>query len=236
MSKAPHTVFFSWQIDTPNNSGRSLIERALQKAILRVGQGTDFEEAIRDDLVIDRDTKGVPGSPPIVETILQKIDQASIFVPDLTFVGKRDDGRPTPNPNVLIEYGWALKSLGHSRIVPIMNSAFGKPTSESMPFDMRHLRNPILFDCPTDIGQEERTKVREMLANKLERSIRNVFRSKEFKRDHLPFFGWWIYALKAMSDGQIVDVVGVFRVTEGVTQAKIVGGEAFYVVDGNISP
>ena len=26
------------------------------------------------------------------------------------------------NPNVLIEYGWALNALGHSRILPVMNT------------------------------------------------------------------------------------------------------------------
>jgi Molybdopterin-binding domain of aldehyde dehydrogenase len=50
-----------------------------------------------------------------VETIFRKIDKAAAFVPDLTLVSERRDGRPTPNPNVLIEYGWALKSLGHGR-------------------------------------------------------------------------------------------------------------------------
>jgi hypothetical protein len=68
-------------------------------------------------------------------------------VPDLTFIGKRPDGRPTPNPNVLLEYGWALKSLTHARIVPVMNAAYGEPIGNAMPFDMRHLRNPITYRC-----------------------------------------------------------------------------------------
>jgi hypothetical protein len=38
-------------------------------------------------------------------------------------VGKHLDGEPIPNPNVLIEYGWALKSLGYKRIVAVMNEA-----------------------------------------------------------------------------------------------------------------
>ncbi len=142
----PTTIFFSWQIDRPTKEGRNLVERALERAISRIGEDTEIEEAVRE-LVVDRDTKGVPGSPPIVDTIFRKIDQAAVFVPDLTFVGARPDGRPTPNPNVLIEYGWALKSLGYSRILPVMNTAFGKPTPDAMPFDMRHLRNPILYDC-----------------------------------------------------------------------------------------
>ena len=31
-----------------------------------------------------------------------------------------------------------------------MNTAFGEPTSDAMPLDMRHLRNPIQYNCPTE--------------------------------------------------------------------------------------
>ena len=89
----PHKVFFSWQADRPTKEGRNLVERELERAIGRIGGDTTVEEAIRD-LEIDRDTKGIPGSPPIVETIFRKIDAASVFVPDLTFIGTRPDGRP----------------------------------------------------------------------------------------------------------------------------------------------
>src|SRR4051794_26567008 len=116
------TIFFSWQADRSTKEGRNLVERALEAAVGRIGQDAAIEEAIRE-LAVDRDTKGVPGSPPIVETIFKKIDGAAVFVPDLTFVGLRNDGRPSPNPNVLIEYGWALKALGHARILPVMNIA-----------------------------------------------------------------------------------------------------------------
>jgi hypothetical protein len=95
----PHTVFFSWQVDTETPGGRNFIERALERASSQIGQDTTVEEAVRD-LAVDRDTKGVAGSPPIVDTIFRKIDQAAVFVPDLTFIGRRPDGRPTPNPNV----------------------------------------------------------------------------------------------------------------------------------------
>jgi len=121
------TVFYSWQADTSTLVGRNLIERALEKALGELNKGDEVEEAQREELAVDRDTMGVAGSPPIVQTIFDKIDRAAVFVPDLTFVGKRLDDRPTPNPNVLIEYGWALKSLTHSRIVPVMNVAFGAP-------------------------------------------------------------------------------------------------------------
>jgi hypothetical protein len=176
----PHTIFFSWQVDTETRGGRNLIDTALERAASRIGTDTEIEEAMRD-VAIDRDTKGVAGSPPIVDTIFKKIDAAAVFVPDLTFIAKRPDGRPTPNPNVLIEYGWALKSLGHGRMVPVMNSAYGEPAAEAMPFDMRHLRNPITYNCPADLADAERRQVREQLSKQLESAIRAVLESEEFK-------------------------------------------------------
>ena len=176
----PNTIFFSWQADTPTREGRNLVERSLERAVSRIGQDTDLEEAIRD-LAVDKDTQGVAGSPPIVETIFQKIDEAAVFVPDLTFVSTRLDGRPSPNPNVLVEYGWALKSLGHSRIVPVMNTAFGEPAAETMPFDMAHLRRPIPYNCPAEATEDTRRKQRELLASALESAIRLVLESEDFK-------------------------------------------------------
>jgi hypothetical protein len=176
-----NTVFFSWQADRPISEGRTFLERALERAVGQIGADTTIEEAARE-LELDSDTKGVPGSPPIVETIFRKIDQAAVFVPDLTFIGIRPDGRPTPNPNVLIEYGWALKALGHGQIVPVMNTAFGEPTLDAMPFDMRHLRNPIQYCCPTGASEETRKHARDGLAKALEHHIRNVLVSDEFKQ------------------------------------------------------
>jgi hypothetical protein len=180
----PLTIFFSWQADAPPREGGNLIERALERAIGRIADDLTIEEAVRE-LEVDRDTKGVPGSPPIMDTIFRKIDNAAVFVPDITFVGTRLDGRPIPNPNVLIEYGWALKSVTHFRIVPVMNTAFGKPTRDAMPFDLGSFRNPITYECAATFDEEDRKRARDSLSKKLESAIRDVVRSEEFK-DRLP--------------------------------------------------
>jgi len=122
-------------------------------------------------LQLDKDTQGVPGTPPIVETIFDKISVASIFVPDLTFIAKSESNRLIPNPNVLIEYGWALKELGHSRMVPVMNTAFGEPSSDNMPFDMRHLRNPITYHLDGETSAEEKKAIKADLIKSLRGAI-----------------------------------------------------------------
>jgi len=170
------TVFFSWQMDRPDGGERALIERALTDALKRIAADATVEAAVRE-IEVDRDTKGVPGTPPIVDTILAKIDRAAIFVLDLTFVAIRADGRPAPNPNVLIEYGWALKSMGHSRMMPVMNIAYGEPTADAMPFDMRHLRNPIKFSQRPGANAEVKRTERDKLSRELEAAIRTTIQS-----------------------------------------------------------
>lgn len=175
-----HKIFFSWQADRPNNTGRNFIENALYKAIRILKTDLDVDEAVREGLEVDHDTKGVPGSPPIVDTIFGKIDSAAVFLADVTFVAERPDGRPTPNPNVLIEYGWALKSLTHARVVSIMNTAYGVPDATTLPFDMRHLRHPIQYDCPADADDTTRTAAREALVKALAGALKPILDSDAF--------------------------------------------------------
>jgi hypothetical protein len=165
------SIFFSWQSDTHKREGKYFIEKALKSAVDQLNADAQITEAERQDYHIDKDTNNVPGQPPIVETIFKKIDCAKIFIPDLTFVGKRSDGRPTPNPNVLIEYGWALKSLGHERIVAVMNTAHGNPDENSMPFDMRHLRYPLQYHLESGADVTVRKQARDDLTKKLKNAL-----------------------------------------------------------------
>ena len=167
------TVFFSWQADTPKIGGRNFLMRALEATVARLSEEAEVSEAVRE-LQVDSDTQGVAGTPPIAETIFRKIDAATIYVADLTFVALRKDGRPSPNPNVLIEYGWALKSLGHERIVLIMNTAYGLPSAETLPFNLAHVRHPIQYFCPDDASEEDRIEARRQLGKKLEQALKPI--------------------------------------------------------------
>lgn len=172
------TVFYSWQSDCPNSTNRTFIEDALKKAIKEVSADIEVLKAERDGPIeLDKDTQGVSGTPPITDVIFGKISEAAVFVPDLTLVGKTIKGRLIPNPNVLIEYGWALCALKYSRMVPIMNTAFGDATAENLPFNMRHLRNPITYQLQEDADQQEKTRVKAELVKELVKAIRLIFRN-----------------------------------------------------------
>lgn len=188
----PRTLFYSWQNDISPNLNRNFIEDALKKAIEKINKDLIIQEALRDEnLTLDKDTKGIPGTPPITDIILKKISASSIFVPDLTFVGKTSDGKPISNPNVLIEYGWALNALSGSRIVAVMNKAFGGPAGLNMPFNLRHLRFPIVFNLTDSTKTEERTLVKTQLVTDLYNAIQLIWEneiSKEAKEQN-PFVG-----------------------------------------------
>ena len=78
-----------WQSDTPPNLNRSFIEKAIQEALNRLKSDAKLEAALRDATIeLDKDTKGVAGSPPIADTILKKIKGCAVFIADLTFVGE----------------------------------------------------------------------------------------------------------------------------------------------------
>jgi hypothetical protein len=95
------------------------------------------DETITIEPVIDRDTLGLAGSPDISQSIFSKIEAASVFVCDVTIIDPKSK-KPSPNPNVLLELGYAIKVLGWERIVMVMNTEFGNPTI--LPFDLRARR------------------------------------------------------------------------------------------------
>jgi hypothetical protein len=177
------TVFYSWQSDTPADRNRLFIEEAIQEALSRLKSEAELEEALRDtSIVLDSDTKNVAGSPPITETILKKIEGCAVFVADLTFVGESMDGltntagepRLFPNPNVLIEYGYSLRSHSHTKIVGVMNTAYGKPDKESLPFDLRHMLWPIQYHLTEETTREIQF---EMLVQELVERIGLILRT-----------------------------------------------------------
>ncbi len=144
-------VFYSWQDDIAKKDNRYFIEEALKKAIKTINK----EGSLVDDFVIDRDTKGVPGSPLIAETILGKIKASAMFVADVTIIGKADSGKPTPNPNVMAEFGYALGCLTDDDLVLVINVAYGG--IPDLPFDLRH-RRVMTYNLPPNPVDDETSK------------------------------------------------------------------------------
>ena len=113
---------------------------------------------------IDRATRDDTGSPDITESIFTKITNSSVFVADVSIVNGSSDGRKTPNPNVLIELGYAARTLGWEKIICICNTDFG--ALENLPFDLRNRRV-----MPYSLKDKDKAEVKKSLANTIKRSI-----------------------------------------------------------------
>ena len=160
------TVFWSWQSDLPAATTKDFIKEALAQALEKVAEELELEMA--DRLELDHDTKGEPGLVDIVSTIFRKIDDCQIFVADITPVAEITTDTATkkiPNPNVMIELGYAIREAGPQRVITVANLAFGgKP--EEQPFDLRHRRGAITYrlDGAKDPAIE---KIRKSLVKQL---------------------------------------------------------------------
>jgi len=156
-------IFYSWQSDLPNATNRGLIQKALEVAAHAIAA----DDSVAVEPVIDRDTAGVPGSPDIAATIFGKISASDVFVADVSIISKPRKGRATPNPNVLIELGYALKAVGPERVILVFNEAYGK--FADLPFDLR-TRRVLTYKMPEETA--ERAPERAALAGKLEEALR----------------------------------------------------------------
>lgn len=164
-------IFWSWQSDTDPRVTRNLIREALAMALEKIG--SDFEEADRPE--IDQDTKDVAGTPDIVASILEKIDAASVFVGDATPVIRcPGSAKIFPNPNVMIEYGYAKKGLSSQRVILVWNTAFVDARPEDLPFDLRGRRAPISYSLAEGASREDYRKARQWVAEELERRVRSA--------------------------------------------------------------
>ena len=160
-------VFYSWQSDLPNACNRGFIQDALEKAAATI----KADDTVSIEPVVDRDTQGVPGAPDISSTIFAKITAADVFVADVSIIG-RDEARATPNPNVLIELGYALKALGHERIILVFNRTFGK--LEELPFDLRTRRVLAYELSPGQTKGPERTMLEKQFEVAILAALKSV--------------------------------------------------------------
>lgn len=125
-------IFYSWQSDLSVEKTRKFIRDCIDEAII-LAEESETIEAERDEA-----TKDVTGSPNIVTTLFSKIDDCDFFIADISlcFTSDMSEKKKSPNPNVLLELGYAVKTLGWDRVLCLCNTDFGK----DYPFDIAHNR------------------------------------------------------------------------------------------------
>ena len=156
------TVFFAWQLDTPSELNKDFIWSALQDAANHLATAQP-ELSPRPE----KDTEGASGNPNIVETVFRRISECSIFVADLTLVAKTAKGKKTPNPNVLLELGYAARCIGWNKTILVMNSTTGR--GADLPFDILQHRWPIEYHVTEDsqVRDEQYSSLADVLTKAL---------------------------------------------------------------------
>ena len=156
-------IFYSWQSD--RTDCRNFIANILKKLPNEMSNLTTVN--------IDRDTLNVPGSPDIGDTVFEKIERCDLFIADISLINDKDYVcRQTPNPNVLIELGYAIKALGWDKILLLFCKDYGDV--ESIPFDINH-RRISLFELGLNLeSKEERQKKKTESKKEMAKRIDNL--------------------------------------------------------------
>ena len=87
----------------------------------------------------------------------KKISKAKIFVADISIINSDYDGRKCPNPNVLLELGYASRFFGWGKIFCFYNLDYG--SFDDLPFDLKQ-RRPITYS----LEGKDKAEVREILS------------------------------------------------------------------------
>ncbi len=134
-------VFFSWQSDLPANQTKRFIEDCIEQA----------KTLLPNDIILiaDEATRNRLGTPDILNSIFEKIEECDLFIADVSIVGSYTLKNKTvdedeieekyiPNSNVLLELGYAAATIGWERCICLANSKFGD--IKQLPFDLNHRR------------------------------------------------------------------------------------------------
>ncbi|WP_312905900.1 MULTISPECIES: hypothetical protein [Sphingobacterium] len=190
-------IFYSWQ-STDQKHNKNFIYNCLRAAEKKLRKSPEYKNV---DFELTDAIRTESGQVPIADTIIEKIiPDCDIFVADLTanrrtILDKLFSKKiPAPNPNVMTEYGVALRSLGKERIISIINTyTNGSPKADSsiIPFDIRHDRFPTEYNYSKK-NESQKDKIKDDLTNDLvivlRLAIKNVLTTQ--KNKFRPFVVW----------------------------------------------
>lgn len=164
--KTEQKIFYSWQSDLPKGCNLNGIRQSLRNAANEIENNI---ENIRIEL--DEATRNTSGSPNIPLTIFDKIDSCDVFICDVTTINHdNSDNRKMPNPNVLIELGYAISALGWGRIIMVFNTNYGS-FPDDLPFDIDRHRTTV-FSIKDKNDKGGKSQLSSVLKNAIEAIIK----------------------------------------------------------------
>ena len=170
----PLVVFWSWQSDHPSKIAKNFVKEAFHSSLKIMEENLDINFDSRpDEVKLDNDTKGLIGPVDILDELKKKIDACDHYLADITPVGRTEAGKALPNPNVMIELGYALKTKSIEQITFVANSHFYKGVKD-LPFDISKRRQPLCYKLRPNSKEEKIKRETNKFAQVLLQAIQSV--------------------------------------------------------------
>lgn len=197
-------IFFSWQMTTESKYNKYFILDCIRKSAKNLEKRNELKGV---EFIIQEGINGVPGSVQLASTIMDKrVPSCDIFIADLSIINHTFSSeipvefhetlkktiKPTPNPNVLLEYGVAYESIKEDRIIGILNGALGslKDNQDLLPFDIKHLRFPIEYNYSQT--NNDKARAESQLVSALTGALKDtaIFALQHQKDKYKPLLVW----------------------------------------------
>jgi hypothetical protein len=159
-------LFWSWQSDTPGATGRLFIRNALVAAVEYMRETAEILEPTEHDVRDGRSANPAGAGPDPLTTILDRIDNVSVFVADVSTVGLVPaDPRAGPSQarpkrlissDVAVELGYATGALPHGALLLVMNTYYGD--EKGLPPNLQHGASPLIFTLAPNAKTEHRDR------------------------------------------------------------------------------
>lgn len=237
------TVFYSWQSDLPKETNQGVIKGAIGIASNKLEH--EFKETDLH-IIIDEATSNLPGSPDIPSAIFDKIASADAFICDITTINKEvietiknqqstegkkkpKEVRTVPNPNVMIELGYAIALLGWERIIMLFNTSYGD--LKDVPFDIvvNRITDYNLSPKTEDITEKQLQGNQKQLSEKIHEALKLIIEKSpnkpRYKAELNP------EEIKCKRD---IDTIKTILETIHIPSLKNHINEAPYKIDGKI--
>lgn len=154
------TIFYCWQSDLP--AINEMVENELK------AQAYLLQEELDIPIIIDRDTRSDAGLSSVADSVFKKIDSADIFLCDISPVTSLEVKDPSgaiksklmPNSNVMLELGYAMRSMHYKRIIAVSNLTNFTGKRGNLPFDIIHKKHvPFTSRKDLKLGSELRKSI-----------------------------------------------------------------------------
>jgi hypothetical protein len=156
-------IFYAWQSD----HGPS--RRHLEEALRRIVTDANATWSPVASIVVELATDPGDGAVRIDTLLMEKIARADVVVADITPVATYEN-RLVPNPNILIEVGYALAGKEAEQVVLVEHSVktnewLAANPGARLPFDIDHVRR-IAYGAPSQLRQRLETEIRTVLGRR----------------------------------------------------------------------